>query len=349
MPDEVYVTQTTMIAVVAGIAAAAGVFLGLVGLVGWRTPPRADDKPTRLDRLRRRLGRRGVLALLIGVVVAVATGWIVLGLATVALVIFWDDMFGGAASEKLSMRKVEALALWTESLRDTIAGAVGLEQAIPASARNADPVLRGPLEALIDRLRGRMPLPEALQLLADELNDASADLVIAALMLNARLRGPGLREVLGALAASAREEVEVRQRVMAGRAGTRRSVQIIVGVIAAFMIIMALFNRDFVAPYRTLLGEMVLLVVIGLFAAGFLWLRKLSEVETPDRFLTAPGRDGKAGSASARAAAEQTARAFAAEQMTPSGAAGTGRYQPPGARGGARPGRANEPTGGGVR
>jgi hypothetical protein len=29
----------------------------------------------------------------------------------------------------------------------------------------------------------------------------------------------------------------------------------------------------------------VLLLVIGLFAAGFFWLRKLSSIETPARFL----------------------------------------------------------------
>ena len=32
------------------------------------------------------------------------------------------------------MARLEALATWTESLRDTIAGAVGLEQAIPCLA-----------------------------------------------------------------------------------------------------------------------------------------------------------------------------------------------------------------------
>ena len=37
------------------------------------------------------------------------------------------------------MARLEGLAIWTESLRDTIAGAVGLEQAIPASLRVAAP------------------------------------------------------------------------------------------------------------------------------------------------------------------------------------------------------------------
>lgn len=183
------------------------------------------------------------------------------------------------------MRRVEALAAWTESLRDTIAGAVGLEQAIPASARAAAPALRPHLDALVDRLRSRTPLPEALHQLADDLDDPSADIVVAALILNARLRGPGLREVLGALAKSAREEVDMRQRVMAQRASTRRSVQIVIGVSVAFVIGLAVFNRDFVQPYGTPIGQLVLACVCGLFAAGFWWLRKLSRIETPDRFL----------------------------------------------------------------
>ncbi|CAM5702519.1 Type II secretion system protein OS=Streptomyces tendae OX=1932 GN=F3L20_02725 PE=4 SV=1 [Streptomyces tendae] len=169
--------------------------------------------------------------------------------------------------------------------RHHFAGAVGLEQAIPASARAAAPVLRPHLDALVDRLRARTPLPEALQQLADEIDDASADIIVAALILNARLRGPGLRQVLGALAKSAREEVDMRQRVMAQRASTRRSVQIVVAVSIAFVLGLSIFNRDFVEPYGTAVGQVVLACVRGLFALGFWWLRKLSTIETPERFL----------------------------------------------------------------
>jgi Flp pilus assembly protein TadB len=126
--------------------------------------------------------------------------------------------------------RIDALAAWTESLRDTIAGAVGLEQAIPATAHAAAPMIRDELQSLSDRLRVRVPLPEALQRFADELDDSGADLIIAALILNARLRGPGLRDVLSSLAESARAELDMRQRVNAGRRSTERSVQIVVGV-----------------------------------------------------------------------------------------------------------------------
>ena len=315
MPADAYLTEGTGEAILVGLLSGGGLALAVAALVGWRSKPKDPNSAGAV--IARRIGRRGILALLAGLVVGAASQWVVLGLAAVALIMFWDELFGGAGGERLALRRVEALALWTESLRDTIAGAVGLEQAIPSSARGADPVLRVHLNALLDRLRGRMPLPDALHLLADDLDDAAADLVIAALILNAKLRGPGLRDVLSALAASAREEVEVRQRVIAGRAGTRRSVQIIVAVVAVFMVGMALFNRSFVAPYGTFLGEVVLAVVVGLFAIGFFWLRRLAKVETPARFLVGAGQPG--ARAVADQAAARAAYPAATESMAPAG------------------------------
>ncbi|WP_436740329.1 type II secretion system F family protein [Streptomyces sp. BBFR102] len=270
-----------------GLAVGGGLALLITAVRGLPAKPEHEKAKAgeRAAELLRFAGQRGTLAAGVGLVVLLVTRWAVAGIAAGVLVFFWDKLFGGAAEERAAMRRVEALASWTESLRDTIAGAVGLEQAIPASARAAAPVLRPHLDALVDRLRSRTPLPEALQHLADEIDDASADIIIAALMLNARLRGPGLRQVLGALAKSAREEVDMRQRVMAQRSSTRRSVQIVVAVSVAFVLGLAVFNRDFVAPYGTPVGQAVLACVCGLFALGFWWLRKLSTIETPERFL----------------------------------------------------------------
>ncbi|CAL9537352.1 type II secretion system F family protein [Streptomyces levis] len=270
-----------------GVAVGGGLALLLVAVRGLPVKPDHEKQKAaqRASELIRFAGQRGSLAAIVGLVVLLLTRWAVAGIAAGVLVFFWDRLFGGAGEERAAMRRVEALASWTESLRDTIAGAVGLEQAIPASARAAAPVLRPHLDALVDRLRARTPLPEALQQLADEIDDASADIIVAALILNARLRGPGLRQVLGALAKSAREEVDMRQRVMAQRASTRRSVQIVVAVSIAFVLGLSIFNRDFVEPYGTAVGQLVLACVCGLFALGFWWLRKLSTIETPERFL----------------------------------------------------------------
>ena len=182
-----------------------------------------------------------------------ATRWIVAGIGLALLVLAWRTL-GGAAGERRAMMRLEALATWTESLRDTIAGAVGLEQAIPSSLRVAAPSLQEPLARLVDRLHTRVPMPEALRTLADDLDDPSADLIIGALIINARLRGPGLRDLLGALSTAVREELDMRRKVNAERRSTRRSAQIVVLVSVGLALGLALLNPGYVHVYDSPLG-----------------------------------------------------------------------------------------------
>jgi hypothetical protein len=62
-------------------------------------------------------------------------------------------------------------------------------------------------------------------------------------------------------------------------------VQIVVGFTAFFVLGLVLFNPGYVAPYSSALGQAVLLVVVGFFGAGFLWLKRLAGYEIPERFL----------------------------------------------------------------
>ncbi len=281
---------TTLLAIIAGAVSGGGLILLIVAVRGVTPRP---GKPTGRSReeLIRTLTTRTALAAVAGVIVMVVTRWPVAGVGTALLVLGWNSIGGGAGEERRSMARLEALAAWTESLRDTIAGAVGLEQAIPASLRAVAPVLHPHVRALVDRLHTRVPLADALRGFGDELNDASADLVVAALILNARLRGPGLRDMLGALSTSARAELDMRRRVEANRRTTRRSVQIVVGVSVGTALFLAVFNRSYVQMYNTFVGQLVLAVVVGLFALGFIWLRRLAKYDMPERFLSSGEAD----------------------------------------------------------
>ena len=281
-------TSTTVLIILLGAIVGGGILLLGVALRG--TAPR-PPRPASSSRPFQRVGRQGLLGLAAGLVTLVATRWPALAVGVGVLVACWPAMFGGLREERQAIARLEGLAAWTESLRDTIAGAVGLEQAIPATAYAASPSIRPQLRLLVDRLRVRVPMAVALHRFAEDLDDPSADLVVAALILNARLRGPGLRQVLTTLADSARAELDMRQRVMASRASTRRSVQIIVGVTILFVIGLPLLNRTYVEPYSTPAGQIVLAVVLGIFAVGFMWMRRLSRLEMPQRFLvTVDGR-----------------------------------------------------------
>ena len=282
--------QALLLGALGGAASAATV---------WALIPRPVTAQRRASEARRarsahRLRRRGTLAVAVALVTAIGTRWPVAGLAAGALVMVWDKLAGGARAERLATRRLEALAAWAEALRDTLAGAVGLEQAIPATVRTASPLLAGPLRALADRMGAREPLPDALYALADDLNDPDADLVIAALILSARLHGPGLRAVLTSLAASARAGVEMRERVTAQRASSRRAVQLIIAVVAAALLASALLDHGFVAAYDTPTGQGVLAAILTLFAAAFAWLRRLAVDDPGTRILLRPDQTGAA-------------------------------------------------------
>jgi len=283
--------QDVVFAICLGALVGAGIVL-LIDSLRPRPRQRAGVRrggPSVLERV----GTRAAIALAVGLVILVLTRWPVAAVASGALVLAWPALFGGVGAERQAVARIEALASWTESLRDTIAGAVGLEQAIPATVNAAAPAIQPQLQLLVDRLRVRVPLATALQGLADDLDDPSADLAVAALILNARLRGPGLRQVLSSLADSARAELDMRQRVTAGRTSTRRSAQVVTGFSVLAVLGLTLINPTYVEPYGTLVGQAVLVVVCGLFAGGFLWMRRLSGVELPERFLVAtPARVG---------------------------------------------------------
>jgi Flp pilus assembly protein TadB len=286
---------------VIGIGGLTGgaLFLAVIALYG--LPARRQGAgPGRLDRLRRdAFSLRGAIAVVIGILVLLLTRWVVAGIGA-GLLAYHFRSLSGAGSERAAIARLEGLATWTESLRDTIAGAVGLEQAIPSSTRIAAPAIKEPLLRLVDRLHTRVPMPDALRLFARDLDDASADLIIAALIINSRLRGPGLRDLLGALSRSVREELDMRRKVSAERKSTRRSVVIVISVSVGMALILAIVDHDFLKPYNSPFGQLVLAFIAALYAAGILWLRRLARFESPQRMLgqAAAGAAGGAGGGS---------------------------------------------------
>jgi Flp pilus assembly protein TadB len=277
--------------IMALISAGFGVGLVLLAVFVRGITPQPAKPPSRLSlavqALRSpALSGRLACGVVGGVLALVLTRWPVAGAGVAALVIFWPQMFGGQRLEQTQILQLEALVMWTESLRDTITARASLEQAIPATASTAPAPIRPALTRLTGLVRSRVPLDRALLALSAELNDGSADKVIGSLILNTRQRGTGLGAVLTSLASSARAELDQRRRVSAGRATMRRSVQIVVIITIAFAVFLVLFSREYIKPYGTVGGQVALAVVVGLFAAAFTWMRKLAGGEPSTPFLS---------------------------------------------------------------
>ncbi len=179
---------------------------------------------------------------------------------------------------------VEALAVWTEQLRDTMAGARGLEQALVATAVTAPDPLRPAVQRLSSRL-GMMPLPRALRGLATDVDHPLADFVTAALMVAAENHVRDLVSLLTHLAECCRDDVRMRTRVWVARARLRSAVRIIVAVIVSFVAGLLLLQRDYLRAYASGAGIAVLLVIITMFATSLMMMVRLGRFESVSRFI----------------------------------------------------------------
>lgn len=181
---------------------------------------------------------------------------------------------------------VEGLAVWIEQLRDMMAGARGLEQALAASASTAPNIVRPAVERLAANLEFQN-LSMAARGFAADVHHPLADFVAAVLITTSRHQARDVVALLTQLAETCRDEVSMRTRVWVSRARTRSAVRIISFVVVAFIVGLFLLNRDYLAPYSTVNGVIVLVVVITLFAGSFFGLQRLSRFDVPPRFVAA--------------------------------------------------------------
>lgn len=270
----------------------AGVAVGaLLIAVGLRGRPARPGTPSRLNIwLAARHDRKQVgllvVAVLAGLAVGAVTGWVVGTILTVVAVIGLPRILGSNVDYKRQLERIEAIAGWTEMLRDTLVAAAGLEQAILATAPACPEAIREEITELAVRLERGERLAPSLRHLADQLRDPTADLVISALVLAAEHQARQLADLLGELAGEAREQASMRMRVEAGRARTRTSVRVVVITTLVFAIGLVLLNRGYLAPYDSAFGQIMLLLVGALFTAAFAWLARIVRLREPERFLT---------------------------------------------------------------
>jgi Flp pilus assembly protein TadB len=237
------------------------------------------DLPARLARA----GGGGVLA-------ALLTRWPVGALGGMAFGFFASDLFGRRADRSAGTDRTEAIAGWTEMLRDTMAAAAGLEQAIISTAPISPAPIRPHIQALVARLH-RERLVAALVQLADDMADPTMDLVVSALCLAATGEAQDLAELLGSLAAAARDSATMRLKIDASRARTRTSVRIITGVTLTMALLLVLLNRTYLRPFDSAVGQSVLLLVFACFGTALWWLASMSRYAEPERFLARPTGD----------------------------------------------------------
>ena len=287
-----------MVMTILAVCCGTGIGGGILGLASalrvdrrQRNRPRSSEGRERSGEDERGLSMHGsslsvrlILAAVLATLAALMTRWPAAALLAACAGIGLPSLLR-VTRRTNSIVRIEAIALWTELLRDTLAAASGLSQSIVATASVAPVPIRTQVVALALRLSNGMPTPAALRMFADEIADPSADLVVCALMLAAAARAQRLVDLLGALAEAMHEEVAMRLKVESGRASARSGVRTIIVFSLGFAGLLALVARAYLAPFGSANGQLALMVAGAFDAVGIVLMVRLFREPFSPRLL----------------------------------------------------------------
>ncbi len=276
--------MTGLVPAIGGALIVAGVLGMIAGLrkqpVRPARPPRRLIPAIRTSKRTRLLLISGLVA---GVLVAVVSGWLVAVVVIPAAAVGLPVLLS-SDGEAGKIRRLEAMEEWVRGLSGVLTSGVGLEQALVTTMRSTPDAIQPEVGRLVARLRARWSTEAALRGFADDLDDATGDLIAANLILGARRRGPGLASVLEALAESVSADVRARRQVEADRAKPRATARWVTIITIGVLGVLA-FTGSYVDPYKTVFGQLLLGVLLAAYVAVLVWMRRMAAGKPLPRFI----------------------------------------------------------------
>lgn len=281
--------------------AGAMVMAGVIGMIlALRPAPPRRAGPARtltpVSKLSTRLGAvppRTRAALLIGtasgLAIALLTGW-VLAVVLVPVALIGIPLLLSAPPSAGRIERIEAMEEWARSLAGKLVAGQSLRSALIRSLRSAPAPIQPEVSRLVNRLWASTTSTEAaLRLYAEDLDDSTGDLLTGNLILAARGRGTGLAPVLEALAESVAADVRARRQIEADQEKPRSTARAVTVITLGVLGVLAL-SGDYVEPYRSALGQVVLAGLLTAYISALLWMRRMSVAKPLPRFLDLKAR-----------------------------------------------------------
>jgi tight adherence protein B len=224
-----------------------------------------------------------VLGILAGIAVAAWSGWLIAIVAVPTLVLGLPYLL--TLPKPRDVMLLEALDRWVRSLTATLATGKSVTDAIRLSRRTAPVTIGNEITVLVARLNNRWQTAEALRRFADDLDSADADGVVAALILAANRGANGAAATLHALADSIQAQLKGRRVIESERAKPYVVVRQVTVISLVTLGLVFLLNHGYFEPYRTPLGQAIFSMLVCLYLAALILLRRRARQRPRPRIL----------------------------------------------------------------
>ena len=207
--------------------------------------------------------------------VVAMTGLIVLAVPAAA---------GGATAVRATVRsraraqqvmRQDAVLDATRMLRQLLeTGATSVNQAIAVLAERGPAPLRAEFRVIASRSIGRR---QAWKDARERIGEPLFDMLAAAVLIQ-RPGGGELAPLFADLESSVSAAQEVEREARALQAQARSASSIIVALPVAFLLILSMLHSPYLDAFHQPVGEVFLLAMLCVMAAGYVWMRRLLEL-----------------------------------------------------------------------
>lgn len=224
------------------------------------------------------------LALAVGAffVILLVTRWPVAAAYGAASGFLFPTMAAASRRRREAIERVEAIAVWTESLRDTMAASAGIQEALKLSARVAPGPIRTEVRDLSLRLQ-HQSVARSLRRFAADMHHPLSDMVVASLILATGQHAGSLQGVLAMTAKGARDSSLMWRQIETSRTRTYSQSRLAGWISFLVIAFLVLAQREFLTPFDSVGGQVAMFIICGVFFVSGVMLYRLGRPADPRR------------------------------------------------------------------
>lgn len=277
-----------MIPLLLSIVFGVAIYLLYEGLTNPRRPTGRTRRLSGVEEYLRRAGLHDVTplgfvafslgaGLVVGVLAQLLMGWGVVSLLAAGLAIIAPFVYYVQRHDRRRAAVQAALVEAIAQLRDGIRTGLSVQEALMGLARSGPETLRPEFARLVREIR-LLGFEPALSAMRERLADPVFDVVAATLLLNDRLGGRNVSQVLDRLAQATRAELRVQQELRAYQARNVLSARVVAAIPLVVLAAIRQVNPGYLAIFDDWSGQLLLagsLMSVAVGYTGMLWMTRL--------------------------------------------------------------------------